>query len=400
MIRNNFIKAFCFGLAFCLLLTGFNICFAEETAEPDWDVKEEQGGFSWLVNTPEEYIFSEEGSPRKFVLLDITDDPESRFFVLADEYYIDRAYDSNGKTLFDPDDGRNLGGWLNGSFFKYGNTVNSGETMIIPKGMREYINQNHVWITDGQPAPTPELGTYGIGVMSKEEAYKYHDKFGVDSGLKTSVLYTNTYGWWVRSQPDTNTSSKLCWRFDPEKGTHIHAWNSKVDGIAVRPCFYLSEDYFKNVRISMTGMGSAVKEAIKKVYLKDDLLNAYSEDEVQDLFGYKASVNISITEWTDENGKKLESLKTADYVNVNLTAQSFLPDANMAVMMVLYGEDNCPITFAVKPVKVCFGQNQKFSVGMKLKPKQKENGAYIKTYIIKAESPLNAVSNAVRTYLK
>ena len=45
MIRNNFIKAFCFGLALCLLLTGFNICFAEETAEPDWDVKEEQGGF-------------------------------------------------------------------------------------------------------------------------------------------------------------------------------------------------------------------------------------------------------------------------------------------------------------------------------------------------------------------
>lgn len=398
MIKKKCLKIFSSVLAACMLLSSFSVCFAAE--EVDWDVKEEQGGFEWLVNTPAEYIFSEEGSPRKFVLLDVTDDPKSRFFVLADEYYIDRAYDSNGKTQFDPDDGRNLGGWLNGSFFKYGNTVNSGETMIIPKGMREYINQNHFWITDGQPAPTPELGTYGISVMSKEEAYKYHDKFGVDSGLKTSVLYTNTYGWWVRSQPDTSTASKLCWRFDPEKGTHIHAWNAKVDGIAVRPCFYLSEDYFKNVRISMTGMGSAVKEAIKTVYLKEDLTNAYTEDELQDLFGYKANINISVTEWTDANGKKLEGLQTAEYVNANVTAQSFLPgNNNMVLAMVLYGEDNCPITFKVKPIKVNYGGNQKFSIGMRLKPHQKEGGAYIKTYILKAGAEFKTMSNAVRTYL-
>lgn len=398
MINKKCLRIFSSVLAVCIMLLNFSICFAEEV---DWDVKEEQGGFEWLVNTPPEYIFSEEGSPRKFVLLDITDDPESRFFVLADEYYIDRAYDSNGKTQFDPDDGRNLGGWLNGSFFKYGNTVNSGETMIIPKGMREHINQNHFWITDGQPAPTPELGTYGIGVMSKEEAYKYHDRFGVDSGLKTSVLYTNTYGWWVRSQPDTSTSSKLCWRFDPEKGTHIHAWNSKVDGIAVRPCFYLSEDYFKNVRISMTGMGSAVKEAIKKVYLKDDLTNAYSEDELQDLFGYKAHINISVDKWTDASGNTIESLKTADFVTASITAQSFLPgNNNMVLAMVLYGEDNCPITFTVKPIKVNYGGNQNYSIGMKLKPHQKEGGAYIKTYIMKANAEFKAMSNAVRTYLQ
>lgn len=392
---NKFLRIFSVVLAVCTVLS-FMVCFAEE--EVDWDVREEKAGFEWLVNTPEEYIFTEEGSPRKFILLDITDNPESRFYIMADEYYIDRPFDSTGKSTFDPNDGRNLGGWLNSTFLRYGNVVNSGETMIIPKGMRDHINQNHFWTTDDEPAPTPELGTYGIGLLSIEEAYKYHDKFGVDSGLRTSVLYTNTYGWWMRSQPDKSTRGKLCWRFDPEKGSHIHAWAGTSDGIAVRPCFYLSEDYFREVRINTADMGSAVGAMFKEVYLKDELLGVYSKEELQDILGYKADVNIEVAGWTDQNGNPIARIADADYVTAKVNAKSRLAGQTDAVlMMVLYGEDGCPINFALDRVSIESGVPQTYKIGMKISENQKEHGAYIKIYFLQSGVNMNTISNAIRT---
>ena len=43
-------------------------------------------GVDWLDDTPKENVFRVEGDKREFILLDVTDNPQSRFFVLAKEY--------------------------------------------------------------------------------------------------------------------------------------------------------------------------------------------------------------------------------------------------------------------------------------------------------------------------
>lgn len=355
----------------------------------------------WLADTPPENIFRVEGDNREFILLDITDDPDSKFFILAKEYYSDREFDLSDKSLFDPTNGRNIAGWLNGSFLKYGNQVASGETMKFPTGIVDHINRNHVWITDGEPAATEALGTYAVSLLSQEEMLKYKDKFGVDDGLSTSLIFTNAYGWWVRSQDDPNTRAKIAFRFDRANDTNLHAWRaSSVGDIVTRPCFYLNEDFFKEVRINTKDMGSAIKDAIKQTYLKEELTEVYTVEELQDVFGYKADVNISVTSLTDAKGKKIENLLKADYVNTNVRAKSLLIGDNTVILaQVLYGEDNCPITFAIKTANLTFGKEKELQIGIKLNPDQRERGAYLKTYILKAGAGLNTISNAVRTNL-
>ena len=355
----------------------------------------------WLTDTPPENVFRVEGDNREFILLDVTDNPDSKFFILAKEYYSDREFDLSDKSLFDPTNGRNIAGWLNGSFLKYGNTVASGETMKFPTGIIDHINRNHIWITDGEPADSEALGTYAVSLLSQEEILKYKDKFGVDDGLSTSLLFTNAYGWWVRSQDDPNSRGKIAFRFDRANDTNLHAWRASSNGdIVTRPCFYLKEDFFKNVRINTVDMGSAIKNAIKQNYFKEELTGIYTVEELQDVFGYKADVNISVTNMTNAKGEKIEKLLSADYVNTSVKAKSLLPGDNAFILaQVLYGEDNCPITFAIKTINLKFGEERDFQIGIKLISSQKEGGAYLKTYMLKAGAGLNTASNAVRINL-
>ncbi len=376
-----------------LIALGMNsVCFGEFV--PATDVQ-------WLDNTPSENVFRVEGDNREFILLDITKDAKSKFFVLAKEYYSDRPFDPRDKSLFDPTDGQNIAGWLNGSFLKYGNLVSSGETMKFPQGIIDHINKKHIWITDGEYAVTEELGTYGVSLMSQEEMLRYKDKFGVDDGLKESKLFPSVYGWWVRSQNDPNTRSKITFRYDLEKGTNFHSWRASSTGsICTRPCFYLDEGFFKEVRIDTKSMGLAVRNAIRQTYLKEELTEAYTVKELQDLFGYKADVNIKVTNMTDANGKKLPNLMEADKITTTISAKSFIAGENEVVLMqVLYGEDNCPITFNVKAENLTWGVEKDLKIDISLNSRQREKGAYLKTYLIMPGVERKTVSNAVRTYL-
>lgn len=356
-------------------------------------------GVDWLDDTPKENVFRVEGDKREFILLDVTDNPQSRFFVLAKEYYADREFDSRGKSLFNPKDGKNLGGWLNGSFIKYGNQVNSGEIMKFPGEIINHIDMKHFWITDGKTAETEELGTYGVGLMSQEEMVKYADKFGVDDGLTTSSIFTNTYGWWIRTQDDTDTANKIVFRFDKtNNGSNIHGWSANVDGIAVRPCFYLNESFFSDVRINLWDMGENVRRAIKKIYLKESMAKIYDEEELWDKFGYSANINIKVESLTDKSGNKADI--DAEYVSAEIKADSKLKeDTDASVLMVLYGEDNCPVRFEVKNVRIPGRQESTHEIEMPLQNVSKERGFYFKIYIIKPGTKLKAFSNAVRIYL-
>ncbi len=358
-------------------------------------------GVKWLADTPPENVFRVEGDDRTFVLLDTTNNNDSKFFILTKEYYAKRAFDTSGKSLFDPTSTKNVGYWLNHSFLTNGSSMHGGAVYKFPKGIIDHINRNHIWVTDGENAATSQLGTYGVGLISQEEMVKYKDKFGVNDGLTTSDLFRTIAGWWMRSQDNPDSGSKITFRLDLKDGGRVSTWSaSGSNEIATRPCFYLDRDFFKKVRINTADMGANVREAIKKTYSKEELIGVYTKEEVQDMFGYDADVNIKVARMTDSNGNAIKNLLNADKITTTVDAKSFIAGDNKVILIqVLYGEDDCPIKFVSKSVNLTFGKYAELKIDISLNSRQREKGAYLKTYILKPGAGFKTLSNAVRTYL-
>lgn len=106
---------------------------------------------------------------------------------------------------------------------------------------------------------------------------------------------------------------------------------------------------------------------------------------------------ITVPGFTDENGEKVEDLDKQDYINIIVDLKSTMVNAcDVMLLSVLYGSDNCPISFSRKRFGMNSGENKTVDIGMTLKETYKENGAYIKTYVLECGSRLNVLSNAVR----
>ena len=117
-----------------------------------------------------------------------------------------------------------------------------------------------------------------------------------------------------------------------------------------------------------------------------------------DKFGSTANINIKVESLTDKSGNKADI--DTEYVSAEIKADNKLKeDTDASVLMVLYGEDNCPVRFEVKNVRIPGRQESTHEIEMPLQNVSKERGFYFKIYIIKPGTKLKAFSNAVRIYL-
>ena len=161
--------------------------------------------------------------------------------------------------------------------------------------------------------------------------------------------------------------------------------------------FYLDKEFFKEVKLDLNNLGDNVISMFKKMYSMDDLQNIYTDEELWDVFGYKSGIMITVPGFTDENGAKVEDLAEQDYINVIVDLKSTMVNAcDVMMLSVLYGSDNCPISFARKRFGMNSGENKTVNIGMTLEETYKEKGAYIKVYVLRSGKCLNAISNAVR----
>ena len=161
--------------------------------------------------------------------------------------------------------------------------------------------------------------------------------------------------------------------------------------------FYLDRDFFKEVKLDVNNIGANVISMFKKMYSIDDLQNIYTDEELWDIFGYKSGIMITVPGFTDENGEKVEDLDKQDYINIIVDLKSTMVNAcDVMLLSVLYGSDNCPISFSRKRFGMNSGENKTVDIGMTLKETYKENGAYIKVYVLRCGNRLDALSNAVR----
>lgn len=226
--------------------------------------------------TPKGYLFGFGG--KKFILLDSeVKNGKTYFFVLCEDEYGKHNFNTKENlAVWDPEAETNIAYWLNHDFFENGN----GGSYKLPNDIKKYIDTEHEWNTEPIPQLTGTryeselVTTHGIALLSNYEWKKYVAKIGQDAAGK----------WMFRTcRADVGTSTMLYTGSDIALG-QTNAWTAMAGTlISVRPCFWLSEDFFKNCKLG--SMGSDIATQIDAVANPD----LYSDKEKQKLFPVSAS---------------------------------------------------------------------------------------------------------------
>lgn len=193
----------------------------------------------------------------KFTLLDILDDADSHYLLIANQTYGNRTVKSDSFTSTVEAD-TCLNYWLNNTF-----------TGINEK-IRTHINFNHIWELDPAPDATVPIaaGTTfaaGITIPSVSELEAYGDKLGyadTDSNFSTRTVHNSTSANNILVCQNSGTAST------PASGIDDNSWYvraRKNPQAAVRPIFYVDDGFFADVSVDLATAGEIVKQEIKKV---------------------------------------------------------------------------------------------------------------------------------------
>ncbi|SDD50428.1 Endo-1,4-beta-xylanase, GH35 family [Paenibacillus sp. UNCCL117] len=236
----------------------------------------------WQRTTPKANTFTIKGSSKEFILLNVTEDVYSKYFVLAKNNYGTRAFDPDNTTKFDVEDPNNIGYWLNHDLIDPA----AAGTNKLPEELVPHINNEHVWQTEAcrsnSICPSDYTTTAGVALLSQSEYVAFAPKLGVVDAM-------SGWGWWLRTARGLGTTAPtkmLGVRIASDTGI-THETDASYTGVHVRPAFYLKADFFSSVKLEVASMGSSVKQAILANYTKEQLTGGpdplYTEDEWRQL---------------------------------------------------------------------------------------------------------------------
>ncbi len=266
-------------------------------------------------NTPEENLFEVDGM--KFILLDYSaEDENSAFYVMSENGLAQRQFDEDNLVIFDINNPKNIGYWLNNDFL-------NGE--YLPDGIKNYIYSRHKWNIerpkdyskdkDGKYVWADFSCTAPISLMGYSDYLKYFGKFGLrlpEYKYYGESGFNGWTGWWLRtsrSDNDIDGSVFISSHYGKDgkgiSGT-LNSEKATKSNVYVRPVFYLNRDFFKNVKLNARETGEFVKQAIRDTYDLSEMQNceaAYTERELTAL-GYEteefgAEFSVSITPGND-----------------------------------------------------------------------------------------------------
>lgn len=326
----------------------------------------------------ENYVFKIKGSDKRFLLLDIAENnKKSKFFVVAIDYYGTKPYHFQSKHKFDPEDPSSMAYFLNNEFLKMGNTSNDRSLINfkLPQKIIDYIDYEHVWNceeggTSGD-ATEPYTVKCGVVIPSQEELIQYIDKVGWDDNYES---LNNDYAclpWAVRA---TDSSGKIvCARPSVDK-TKLLTYGATKNSIGIRPCFWLSEDFFRNVEMDLASVGKGVAEIMTRLYTKDEMTKLYTERQCYDYLGFTPDLSLS------------ESNGVVSVINNRRR------DVNGLMLAVLYDENHNILGYKSKPVFLSSDGKLSEDWGNRMNGKVK----YAEVSVIANKMPYRYISNVVR----
>ena len=282
-----------------------------DDAHTAWEFKSPTGFYYTVI--PERYEEGENG--------------EKLYFVVSNTYYgkipgmstalaTTATKEQRAKFIFDPEISGSYAEWLNNGFLD-GSAAAEGHNACtgaaLDEGIRDYIAE-HDWYVEGYGPntsgsenidekyyydytvrckvsllSTSEIATYG---KYMKQSLKFANGNAVPADLAYSCLL-RTFG----QLGSTKNNGVFIRRYVQSSG---NTGNINTSYCGIRPCFYVSEDYFKNVKLDLANMGSEVKKIVSelgagiytdpadKLALKN--ITVYTED---------ASANLDTAKWTN-----------------------------------------------------------------------------------------------------
>lgn len=254
--------------------------------------------------SPEDYLFK--SGDYTYSLLD--KDADGNYFIYCADRYGKISLNKTAiNNIFDPQPADstdlNLAVYLNNDFYNgtstNGSMTASNSKTEIDSSIKSYI-VDHEWYIEGTAQSADESKhvtdvtkndfsvNCKIALLSWSEYIKYSDKIGyastqyIDKNLKTnSTIFLRT---------PTKTSTHL-YVFQETSGNISGSFNvtttSAPSSVFLRPCFYITESYFKNTHL--TNIGSAVKDILKDFTDTELQTAGYTADEIANIKGTGSS---------------------------------------------------------------------------------------------------------------
>lgn len=294
------------------------------------------GTLECLESSNPDYIFSLKGSGKRFLLLDILDDPEGKFFLMGIDYYGQGAFDEFSKQRLDVEQVGNAAYKLNNLLIGDGIANNfTKKAYNIPDEVVDYIDFNHVWQTKGSGnskgnAKNDYTTVCGVNLLSQDEFVKYQSRIGTYDNLFEKKDSPNGSGWWLRDG-DSSGINMLAVR----KGEKpwIGVWAANDTNLLYRPVFYVSRDFFGKVPIDLKSAGKNIKEIFKTYYTVGELAKMYKETDIYNYLDYKPNITVGVQRFT--NGEtditKINDARKL-YANVSLTNNQVFEQHGTLVM--------------------------------------------------------------------
>ncbi len=272
---------------------------------------------------PEEYVVTIEGSTNTFSILD-TEETENgnNYFCYANFANANAVWTTEDQVLpakFDPENSKSVAYWMNnetnGMIAESPQKFGGSYANVVQRDIVKYAIM-HDWRTEKGAASFGDVDNDYVvnarfALLSYYEYNKYKEKIGYGVGSGYVRLRTP-------SEISTTSSASMCFAVSSGKV----AAGGSLSALVIRPCFYIDDSFFKNVKLDLNACGSEVKKIIAKNFTEEELLSfpaGYTKSDV-DLIGYESvSIDKLLIKGVAEVGETLSA--DFSYINSNTSAQ-------------------------------------------------------------------------------
>ena len=187
----------------------------------------------------------------------------------------------------------------------------------------DYTEDNAEW-SSAKRTNNPAYTTKGkLALLSAQEYITYLDILGYQhAGNAGTALRTPA----SRVYKSEGTTAYSCGPLvvkstaDDVIITYGNAPNSS-DGLNIQVCFWVTPDFFKEVKLDISQTGQDVLDVIRDSYIPEDLAGTYSETEIAIIYGTAepiSNVQITSNDVSIEDISKVNSIKvSADFADFN-----------------------------------------------------------------------------------
>ena len=230
--------------------------------------------------TPPENIFIHNGYA--YILLDRD---HEKSFILADDVYGKKMLDEYpANNHYHQDAPGTLAKWLNNDFIN--GDVPQTEGKSVDKAILPYLVEVY-WRTEGNRIAGAvnrydNVSKGKFALLSMTEFIKYSDKIGYQPRNLRGVTIPKMI---ITRTPLYNDNRKYLY-YRANNGSISNTNPTDPNGtnfmnFYIRPCFYLSHDFFANVRLDVETLGANVKRMLVENYPYEQMIRIYSPAELE-----------------------------------------------------------------------------------------------------------------------